>query len=97
MESLGYDITPSGIEPFGYDALWAIALTLNRSVETLAKEDRLLEQFSYDNEIIGKVLFNEMNSTKFSGLTVNTLRCTHSLHCAYLVNISLPLTRVVKF
>lgn len=74
VENRGYNITPSRIEPFGYDALWAIALTLNGSLETLAKKGHRLEKFTYNDSETGKILFTEMNSTNFVGLTVN-IKC----------------------
>lgn len=71
LEESGMKFTFSGLEPFGYDALWAVALALNKSQNDLALEGRRLEDFTYDDNITGTVMFEAMKSTIFSGLSVS--------------------------
>ncbi|KAJ8045810.1 Gamma-aminobutyric acid type B receptor subunit 2 [Holothuria leucospilota] len=65
----GIEFSLSGLEPFSYDALWAVALTLNRTVDELAKTCRRLEDFNYDDVELGSLLFQEMNKTNFQGVS----------------------------
>ncbi|XP_071833059.1 gamma-aminobutyric acid type B receptor subunit 2-like [Apostichopus japonicus] len=57
------------LEESGYDALWAVALALNKSQNDLALEERRLEDFTYDDNITGTVMFEAMESTIFSGVS----------------------------
>ncbi|KAJ8044513.1 Gamma-aminobutyric acid type B receptor subunit 2 [Holothuria leucospilota] len=73
-------ITFSGVEPFAYDAVWAIALTLNRTVNELSKNCscplselscscRRLEDFMYNDTELGPLIFDEMAKTAFKGVS----------------------------
>ena len=62
--------------PYGYDAVWALALMLNRSVEILKTYDfdddkrRCLEDFDYGNREMSRLFFELLNETEFMGLSV---------------------------
>lgn len=61
---------------YGYDAIWAVALALNRSVEVLkAKvfsngQQRRLEQFSHGDNEMFDVIFDALGSVDFEGVSV---------------------------
>ena len=65
--------------PFGYDAAWAVALTLNKSAEILKTKQfsdnrtRRLEDFNYDDVEMGKLFFDLLAETDFIGATVSDL------------------------
>ncbi|PIK62322.1 hypothetical protein BSL78_00753 [Apostichopus japonicus] len=60
---------------YGYDAIWAVALALNRSVEVLkAKvfsngQQRRLEQFSHGDDEMFDVIFDALGSVDFEGVS----------------------------
>ncbi|KAJ8044510.1 Gamma-aminobutyric acid type B receptor subunit 1 [Holothuria leucospilota] len=65
----------TGLEMFGYDALWAIALGLNQTDEQLASQQYqkgCLEDFNYNSSdlaarSLGSLLFEKMNAISFEG------------------------------
>ena len=65
--------------PFGYDAAWTIALTLNASIAVLETKifadngTRSLEDYTYDDKEMTKVFFDEMAQISFKGVTVKYL------------------------
>ena len=57
--------------PFGYDAAWAIALTLDKAVNvSLEKLGRPIEDFTYDDKQMGQVFFELLHDTDFIGVSV---------------------------
>ena len=64
-----------GDNPLGYDAAWAIALMLNKSVSVLETQDRGLEDFTYDDVEMGKLFFELLNQTNFLGVSVSIWAC----------------------
>ena len=64
------------LSAFGYDAVWALALMLNRSVERLETtpfddgKKRKLEDFTYEDGNMTAIFLNLLNDTDFIGLTV---------------------------
>ena len=73
------------VSPFGYDAVWAYVLMLNRSIEVLKTRvfkdgsKRKLEDFRYDDHEMMLVFSDLMNQTDFVGLTV--IRLFTVLYC----------------
>lgn len=65
------ETTLSGLEPFGYDAVLAVALSFNQSVDILEKRGRRLEDFTYNDTDIGSVIFDTISSSNFLGVTVS--------------------------
>ncbi|XP_071833058.1 gamma-aminobutyric acid type B receptor subunit 2-like [Apostichopus japonicus] len=63
------ETTLSGLEPFGYDAVLAVALSFNQSVDILEKRGRRLEDFTYNDTDIGSVIFDTISSSNFLGVT----------------------------
>ncbi|XP_072045198.1 gamma-aminobutyric acid type B receptor subunit 2-like [Amphiura filiformis] len=69
------DFTNNVYAPFGYDAAWAVALTLNKSAEILKTKRfadntiRRLEDFNYDDVEMGRMFFDLLAETDFIGAT----------------------------
>ncbi|PIK56916.1 putative gamma-aminobutyric acid type B receptor subunit 1-like [Apostichopus japonicus] len=69
------DARASGVDFFGYDAVWSIALTLNTSSAMMDAgflEDgsmRNLEDFNYDDNEMSSLFFNVFQDLKFQGAT----------------------------
>ncbi len=63
--------------PFGFDALWSIALSLNKSIDTMKtsifRDGRMrrLEDYSYDDEEMTKVFVDSLAHVAFIGVTVS--------------------------
>lgn len=57
--------------PLAYDAIWALALALNKTAQELAKKQMRLEQFNYHspNRDITHELYRAMNSSAFDGVS----------------------------
>jgi len=55
--------------PLAYDAIWAVALALNRTMNTLKKRNIPIESFNYNNEIISKEIQESLRSTTFLGVS----------------------------
>lgn len=74
-ENLHY--TWNHLSPFGYDAAWALALMLNRSIDVLSHRNfsngktRRLEDFTYDDAEMAQVFFDLLKETDFVGATVS--------------------------
>ena len=64
---------------FGYDAVWAVALMLNKSMEVLEGklfsngEKRTLEDFNYDDFEMAQLFLDMLNKTSFDGMSVSFL------------------------
>ncbi|XP_021367272.1 gamma-aminobutyric acid type B receptor subunit 1-like [Mizuhopecten yessoensis] len=57
--------------PFAYDAVWALALALNRTSMRLSKHNKKLEDFNYYSEDIRREIYSAMNDTSFLGVSGN--------------------------
>ncbi|GFX38241.1 gamma-aminobutyric acid type B receptor subunit 1 [Trichonephila clavipes] len=55
--------------PLAYDAIWAIALALNKTINQLKLHNKSIEDFSYTNDVIAKQIYSAMNSTQFLGVS----------------------------
>ncbi|GFR21059.1 gamma-aminobutyric acid type B receptor subunit 1 [Trichonephila clavata] len=55
--------------PLAYDAIWAIALALNKTINQLKQHNKSIEDFSYTNDVIAKQIYSAMNSTQFLGVS----------------------------
>ncbi|CAG0888622.1 unnamed protein product [Cyprideis torosa] len=63
---------PEGYQeaPLAYDAVWAAALALNKTMEILRLQGRsLVREFDYSNREIAKIIYNSMDSIKFLGVS----------------------------
>ncbi|XP_066967377.1 gamma-aminobutyric acid type B receptor subunit 1 isoform X3 [Macrobrachium rosenbergii] len=63
--------TPVGYQeaPLAYDAIWSVALALNKTMETLKAIGRSIEEFTYTNKFIADELYKAMNATQFLGVS----------------------------
>ncbi|GBO11868.1 Gamma-aminobutyric acid type B receptor subunit 1 [Araneus ventricosus] len=55
--------------PLAYDAIWAIALALNKTINQLRARNQSIEDFSYTNDNMAKQIYSAMNSTQFLGVS----------------------------
>jgi len=63
--------TPEGFleAPLAYDAVWAIALALNSSVEYLESQNESLDSYNYDNKMVADIIQDKMEEVKFNGIS----------------------------
>lgn len=64
--------------PLAYDAIWALALALNKTSAELVKKGLRLEDFNYNNKNITDEIYRALNSSAFEGVSV---RCLHPRPC----------------
>ncbi|KAJ8300573.1 hypothetical protein KUTeg_022092 [Tegillarca granosa] len=57
--------------PLAYDAVWAMALALNRTANKLEQNGLHLEDFNYYRKDIKSEMYSAMNDTKFLGVSGN--------------------------
>lgn len=74
LKASNYNVSvriPDGYQeaPLAYDAIWAIALALNKTSVTLSRQGLRLEDFTYTDGKIAEVLYTAMNSTSFMGVS----------------------------
>ncbi|XP_072015065.1 gamma-aminobutyric acid type B receptor subunit 2-like [Amphiura filiformis] len=55
--------------PLGYDTAWAIALMLDKAVSVLKTKGMRLEDFTYDDTEMGRIFFELLNETRFTGVS----------------------------
>ncbi|XP_022688602.1 gamma-aminobutyric acid type B receptor subunit 1-like isoform X2 [Varroa jacobsoni] len=62
---------PEGFQeaPLAYDAIWAVALALNKTIARLRQRGELIENFTYTNKRIMSELWKAMNATQFLGVS----------------------------
>ncbi|XP_046442537.1 gamma-aminobutyric acid type B receptor subunit 1-like [Daphnia pulex] len=70
----GHDVNirfPDGYQeaPLAYDAVWAVALALNRTMHRLAERGRSLDDFTYNDAISAGEIYSAMNATQFLGVS----------------------------
>ncbi|XP_063393215.1 gamma-aminobutyric acid type B receptor subunit 1 isoform X1 [Cydia fagiglandana] len=75
LREAGYDIDgeryPEGYQeaPLAYDAVWAVALAFNKTMEKLEKSGLSLKNFTYTNKKIADDIYEAINSTSFLGVS----------------------------
>ncbi|CAI9738858.1 gamma-aminobutyric acid type B receptor subunit 1-like [Octopus vulgaris] len=57
--------------PLAYDALWAVALALNKTAARLALKNLTLDEFDYNKKHITDEIYSAMDSTSFLGVSGN--------------------------
>lgn len=57
--------------PLAYDAVWALALALNKTVGPLRAKGHRLEDFNYNNRDITAEIYRAMNTSSFEGVSVS--------------------------
>lgn len=57
--------------PLAYDAVWALALALNKTVAPLKAKGRRLEDFNYNNHDITAEIYRALNTSSFEGVSVS--------------------------
>ncbi|XP_032831660.2 gamma-aminobutyric acid type B receptor subunit 1 isoform X2 [Petromyzon marinus] len=55
--------------PLAYDAIWALALALNKTAQELAKKGMRLEDFNYSDNTITNEIYKALNSSSFDGVS----------------------------
>ena len=55
---------------FAYDAMLAMSLALNSSIEVLAARNKSLENFTYEDQEMAQILKEAMFNVSFLGLSV---------------------------
>ncbi|XP_026137935.1 gamma-aminobutyric acid type B receptor subunit 1 [Carassius auratus] len=55
--------------PLAYDAMWALALALNRTVAPLRAKGWALEDFNYNNKEITAEIYRALNTSSFEGVS----------------------------
>uniref|UniRef100_A0A3Q4HYX5 Gamma-aminobutyric acid (GABA) B receptor, 1b n=1 Tax=Neolamprologus brichardi TaxID=32507 RepID=A0A3Q4HYX5_NEOBR len=55
--------------PLAYDAVWALALALNKTVGPLRTKGHRLEDFNYNNRDITAEIYRAMNTSSFEGVS----------------------------
>ncbi|NXU21898.1 GABR1 protein, partial [Thalassarche chlororhynchos] len=55
--------------PLAYDAIWALALALNKTSAELVKKGLRLEDFNYNNKNITDEIYRALNSSAFEGVS----------------------------
>ncbi|MEE6523458.1 hypothetical protein FKM82_022377 [Ascaphus truei] len=77
--------------PLAYDAIWALALALNKTAYELSKKGLRLEDFNYNNNIISQEIYRAMNSSSFDGVSVSLIPPSpHSSCISSLIHYSIP-------
>ncbi|RDD36457.1 Gamma-aminobutyric acid type B receptor subunit 2 [Trichoplax sp. H2] len=54
---------------FGYDAVWAVALALDNSIQELKMYNKTLTDFSYNDSEMGGIILHQMGLIEFEGVT----------------------------
>lgn len=57
--------------PLAFDAVWALALALNKTVAPLKGRGRRLEDFNYNNHDITSEIYRALNTSSFEGVSVS--------------------------
>lgn len=57
--------------PLAFDAVWALALALNKTVAPLKARGRRLEDFNYNNHDITSEIYRALNTSSFEGVSVS--------------------------
>lgn len=57
--------------PLAFDAVWALALALNKTVAPLKAKGRRLEDFNYNNHDITSEIYRALNTSSFEGVSVS--------------------------
>ncbi|KAM4568369.1 gamma-aminobutyric acid type B receptor subunit 1 isoform 3-T4 [Fundulus diaphanus] len=55
--------------PLAFDAVWALALALNKTVAPLKSKGRRLEDFNYNNHDITSEIYRALNTSSFEGVS----------------------------
>jgi hypothetical protein len=59
----------------GYDAVLAIALTLNKSISILQAQGKSLENFTYDDNETSALFKSILLNLSFTGMSVSENKC----------------------
>lgn len=68
--------------PLAYDAIWALALALNKTSGGGGRSGVRLEDFNYNNQTITDQIYRAMNSSSFEGVSVSGGSLPHAPLCA---------------
>ena len=57
--------------PLAYDAIWAVALALNKTIARLQAVSQSLDDYNYNNKEIADIILEEIADLKFMGMSVS--------------------------
>lgn len=60
-----------GADVIAYDSLWTLAIALNKTEANLKASGKSLSDFNYTDQAIRTLLFNNIHSTSFEGISVS--------------------------
>nr|CAD7265012.1 unnamed protein product [Timema shepardi] len=75
LQKSGYEIDhnrfPEGYQeaPLAYDAVWAVALAFNKTMERLHRHGKSLKNFTYTDKETADGIYSAINSTQFLGVS----------------------------
>ena len=66
-----HGIMPEGYleAPLAYDAIWAVAIALNRTINRLEAVNQSLDDYNYNNKEIADIILNEIADVQFDGMS----------------------------
>ncbi|XP_071947988.1 gamma-aminobutyric acid type B receptor subunit 1-like [Antedon mediterranea] len=63
------DVSGYPESPLSYDAVWSIAMALNKTSNKLAERGLSLESYTYGNKDVADEIYTALNSSRFKGLS----------------------------
>lgn len=74
---------------FAYDAVYAIALALNKSETDLMKYNKTLQDFTYDDVQMAQIIRTNMQNLLFDGISVSFIhKCLEDQNSIRILQIS---------
>ena len=66
-----HGIMPEGYleAPLAYDAIWAVALALNKTINRLEAVNQSLDDYNYNNKAIADIILDEIAGLQFDGMS----------------------------
>ena len=66
-----YPYSANGYAPLGYDAAWVLALALNKTMTHLNKNNKSVDNFSYEDAEFAQLLSRTLLNISTYGITVS--------------------------
>ena len=70
-----HGIMPEGYleAPLAYDAIWAVAFALNKTILRLKSVGQTLDDYNYNNKEIADIILSEIADVNFVGMSVRPI------------------------
>ena len=68
-----YPYSSNGYAPLGYDAVWVLALALDKTMTHLKENNKSVDSFSYEDDEFAKDLSKMLLSIETNGITVSSV------------------------